>query len=64
MDKRTKIVTAVAMLTIGITFIVVLYIKSAVMHKIPAYIAFVLGAGVLVGESIAAYVVLTKPDKQ
>jgi len=63
MDKRTKIITAMAMLASAITFVVV-FITLALARTIPIYIALIVSAAVLVGDSIAAYVVLTRPDKQ
>jgi len=51
------------MLASAITFVVV-FITLALARTIPIYIALIVSAAVLVGDSIAAYVVLTRPDKQ
>ncbi len=62
MDKRTKSVSTAVIFVCGITFIAV-FIKLASEQKISTYAALIAGAAVLVGDSIAAYVIFTKPDK-
>jgi hypothetical protein len=63
MDKRTKLITAMTLLASAITFVVV-FITLALAKTIPIYIALIVSAGVLVGDSIIAMFILTRPDKQ
>jgi len=44
--------------------IIVLYIVSAVLHKLPTNIALIIGLMIAVPDSIIAMFILTRPDKQ
>ena len=43
--------------------IIVLYIVSAVLHRIPENIALIIGLVIAVPDSIIAMFILTRPDK-
>lgn len=50
-----------AMLICAIVFIIV-FIRAALAGRVSFYIAIVMSAAVLVGDSIAAYIILTRPS--
>jgi hypothetical protein len=44
--------------------IIVLYIVSAIMHRIPENIALIIGSVIAVPDTIIALFLLTRPDNQ
>jgi hypothetical protein len=61
MQNKIKLIIAAVILSSVAVFIVVLYIASAVMHKIPTHIALIIGIVFSITDITIAVIFITKP---